>query len=425
MTENSGWWARAQEVLPGGVNSPVRSFRGVGGEPFFVDKGEGAYLVSDQGKRYCDYVMGYGPLILGHAHPQVVEAVRAQALLGLSYGTPTHREVLMGERIRSAIASMELVRLVNSGTEATMSALRVARGVTGRRLVVKFTGSYHGHHDSLIIKAGSGAATLGVPDSAGVPEEIAQLTMTVPYNDIDALREVFREHGRNIAAVIAEPVAGNMGTVPPVPGFLETIRELTQEYGALWVSDEVMTGFRVTYGSVAESRGLEPDLITLAKVIGAGMPVGAYGGKRQYMELVAPLGAVYQAGTFSGNAVAMAAGLAQLSVVGEPHFYETLTQRTTRLAEGLKERARRHGIEVSVNQAGAMMTLFFNGQSPTNFDEVAASDHERYRRFFHGMLERGIFFPPSGYETCFPSWAHTDADIDMTVQAADAVFRQL
>lgn len=381
--------------------------------------------MSVDGDRYLDYVMGYGPLILGHAFPDVVEAVRQQALRGLSYGVPTPMEVRIAEQIQKAIRSIDLVRMVNSGTEATMSALRVARAATGRRLVLKFTGSYHGHHDSLLIKAGSGAATLGVPDSAGVPEEIAGLTLTAPYNDIEALHALFRQYGHEIAAVIAEPVAGNMGTVLPVPGFLEAIRTLTEEYGALWVSDEVMTGFRVTYGSVAESRGLTPDLITLAKVIGAGMPVGAYGGKKDLMELIAPVGPVYQAGTFSGNAIAMAAGLAQLSVVQRPGFYETLAERTQVLADGLLERGRRHGIPVSVNRAGAMMTLFFRDTPPVNFDEVAAADHGRYRRFFQGMLKRGIFLPPSGYETLFPSWVHQAADIEKTLEAADAVFRQL
>lgn len=425
IASDASLWARAQAVLPGGVNSPVRSFRGVGGEPFFTREGRGAYLTAEDGRQYIDYVMGYGPLILGHAYPTVVNAVVDQAQRGLSYGTPTGLEVFLAERIRQAIPSVEMIRMVNSGTEATMSALRVARGVTGRRRVVKFTGSYHGHHDSLLIKAGSGAATLGVPDSAGVPEDIAGLTLTVPYNNVDALKAVFQAHGRDIAAVIAEPVAGNMGTVPPVPGFLEAVRQLTREHGALWVSDEVMTGFRANFGSVAEARGLEPDLVTLAKVIGAGMPVGAYGGKREYMEMVAPLGPVYQAGTFSGNAVGMAAGLAQLDVVSQSGFYDTLSERTRTLAQGLLERAQRRGIEASVNQAGAMMTLFFRAAAPTNFDEVAAANHDRYRRFFHGMLERGIFMPPSGYETAFPSWAHSSVEIERTLDAADAVFQKL
>jgi len=418
-------WERASVVLPGGVNSPVRSFRGVGGEPFFTKSGQGSYLTSEEGHQYLDYVMGYGPLILGHAYPTVVQAVVDQAQRGLSYGTPTRLEVDMAEKIGALVPSMEMIRMVNSGTEATMSALRVARGVTGRRRVVKFTGGYHGHHDSLLIRAGSGAATLGVPDSAGVPEEIAELTITVPYNDIEALTAVFRDMGSEIAAVIVEPIAGNMGTILPVPGFLETIRDLTADYGALWVSDEVMTGFRVTSGSAAESRGLLPDLMTLAKVIGAGMPVGAYGGRKEYMSLVAPLGAVYQAGTFSGNALSMAAGLAQLQVVLHTDFYPTLFERTRYLAEGLVERARRHNIAASVNRAGAMFTLFFRDQSPKNFDEVLECDQSRYGKYFHGMLERGIFMPPSQFETVFPSWAHHESDLEKTLAAADAVFRQL
>lgn len=418
-------WERAGRVLPGGVNSPVRSFRGVGQEPFFVKSGQGAYLYDEEGRRYLDYVLGYGPFILGHAHPGVVQAVTDQAQRGLSYGVPTRLEVDMAEYLQASIPSLELVRMVNSGTEATMTALRVARGATGRRYVVKFAGSYHGHHDSLLIKAGSGAATLGVPDSAGVPADIAALTLTVPYNDIEALRSVFAQHGRDIAAVIAEPVAGNMGTVPPVAGFLESIRDLTQAYGSLWVSDEVMTGFRINFGSVAQARGLQPDLITLAKVIGAGMPVGAYGGLKPYLSLVAPLGPVYQAGTFSGNAVAMAAGLAQLDVVSQPGFYDALAQRTHALATGLVERAKRHHVEAAANIQGGMFTLFFREYSPTNFDEVLESDQATYRRYFQGMLERGVFMPPSQFETVFLSSAHTDDDIDRTLDAADAVFQGL
>ncbi len=418
-------WERAGQVMPGGVNSPVRSFRGVGGEPFFVRSAHGAYLQDEDGREYLDYVMGYGPLILGHAHPDVVAAVKAQAERGLSYGVPTRREVEMAEFLVRVIDTAEMLRMVNSGTEATMTALRIARGATGRPRVIKFAGSYHGHHDSLLIKAGSGAATVGVPDSAGVPPEIAQLTVTVPYNDIDALKAAFRQYGREVAAVIAEPVAGNMGTVLPVPGFLEAIREMTREYGALWVSDEVMTGFRINFGSVAEAHGLEPDLITLAKVIGAGMPVGAYAGRRQYLSLVAPMGPVYQAGTFSGNAVAMAAGLAQLRVVAQDGFYQTLARRTSALAEGLLERARRHNLAASVNQVGGMYTLFFRTTPPQNFDEVMESNREHYRRYFHGMLERGIYMPPSPFETAFMSAAHTDNDIDKTLEAADSVFRTL
>ncbi|MCY0878986.1 MAG: glutamate-1-semialdehyde 2,1-aminomutase [Firmicutes bacterium] len=418
-------WQRATEVLPGGVNSPVRSFRGVGGEPFFVREGAGAYLVTEDGTRYLDYVMGYGPLILGHAHPQVVAAVQEQAARGVGFGIPTRLEVEMAETLIRAMSSIEMVRLVNSGTEATMSALRVARAVTGRQRVVKFIGCYHGHHDSLLIKAGSGAAALGVPDSEGVPPAIAELTLTVPYNDIDALKSVFKVYGKEIAAVIVEPVAGNMGTVPPLPGFLEAIQDLTKAHGALWISDEVMTGFRVNYGSFAEAQGLRPDLMTLAKVIGAGMPVGAYAGPREYLSLVAPSGPVYQAGTFSGNALAVAAGLAQLGVVSAPGFYPPLVERTGRLAAGLVERARHYGIPASSNQAGAMFTLFFRETPPTNMAEVMTCDAERYRQYFHGMLQEGIFMPPSPYESVFVSAAHTDDDVERTLRAADRVFSRL
>lgn len=418
-------WARAVEHLPGGVNSPVRAFRGVGGEPFFVVSGQGPYLRTEDGQEYIDYVLGYGPLILGHAHPGVLEAVYRQAQRGLSFGTPTRLEVEMAERLSQAVSSAPMLRMVNSGTEATMTALRVARGVTGRRYVVKFAGSYHGHHDSLLIKAGSGAATLGVPDSAGVPADIAALTLTSPYNDVDALTRLFRDYGSDIAAVIAEPVAGNMGTVLPEAGFLEAIRTLTVRYGALWVSDEVMTGFRVNWGSVAEARGLMPDLITLAKVIGAGMPMGAYGGAREYLSLVSPLGPVYQAGTFSGNAVALAAGMAQLTEVARPGFYETLSAHTAALADGLLERAQKHHVDVAVNRAGGMFTLFFRSKPPRNFDEVLQSDADRYSRWFHGMLDRGVFLPPSPFETVFLSSAHTDVEISRTLEAADQVFKTL
>ncbi|MCY0898163.1 MAG: glutamate-1-semialdehyde 2,1-aminomutase [Firmicutes bacterium] len=418
-------WQRATKVLPGGVNSPVRSFRGVGGQPFFVREGHGPYVIAEDGTRYLDYVMGYGPLILGHAHPRVVEAIREQVGRGISFGIPTRLEVELAEELAGAISVVDMVRLVNSGTEATMSALRVARAVTGRPRVLKFSGCYHGHHDSLLVKAGSGAATMGVPDSAGVPEPIAALTLTVPYNDSDAVRQAFRNYGKEIAAVIVEPVAGNMGTVPPVPGFLETIEEVTKAYGALWISDEVMAGFRVNYGSVAEVRGLHPDIITLAKVIGAGMPVGAYAGKREYLSLVAPSGPVYQAGTFSGNALAMAAGLAQLNVVKAPDFYAPLVERTRLLAQGLVERAKRHGIAASYHQAGAMFALFFRAQAPLNFDEVMETDAALYRQYFHGMLSAGIFMPPSPYESVFVSAAHSDEDIERTLVAADRVFARL
>ncbi len=419
------YWQRAQELLPGGVNSPVRSFRGVGGEPFFVERGEGAYLEDVHGTRYIDFVMSYGPLILGHAHPRVVQAVTRQASKGLSYGTPTELEIKMAEILCEAVPGVEMVRMVNSGTEATMAAIRLARGITGRARIVKFSGSYHGHGDSLLVKAGSGAATMGIPDSQGVPESLAALTLSVPYNDTESLRAVFGERGEEIAAVITEPVAGNMGTILPAPGFLETIRDLTRQYGSLWIVDEVMTGFRVAWGGASRLFGLDPDLVCLAKVIGAGMPVGALGGKRHYMQQIAPLGPVYQAGTLSGNPVAMAAGVAQLEAIHQPGFYSELEEKTRELANQLVERGRAHGVSVSTNTIGGMFTLFFADAPPRNFDEVNRCDHARYRKFFHGMLEGGVFFPPSPFESAFPSWAHTQATIESTLKVAERVFQGL
>ena len=419
------WWQRAQAVMPGGVNSPVRSFRGVGGTPFFVKSGQGPYLMTEDGRTLIDYVMGYGPLILGHAAPEVVQAVQHQASRGLGYGAPTVQEVTYAELLTREVPGLDIVRLVNSGTEATMSALRVARAVTGRHRVVKFAGCYHGHHDSLLIKAGSGAATLGVPDSAGVPAQLAALTITVPYNDIEALTAAFNEYGSEIAAVIMEPVAGNMGTVLPLPGYLAAVQNLAHQHGALWVVDEVMTGFRVAWGGAMKKFDLIPDLVSLAKVIGAGMPLGAYGGKREYMSLVAPLGPVYQAGTFSGNPIAVAAGSAQLKTIGGPDFYLSLEQRTQHLAQELVALANRHEIPAATNAIGGMFTLFFSDKPPTNFAEVEQTDRERYRRFFHGMLEHGIYFPPSPFETLFVSHAHSDEVIETTLSAADEVFRTL
>ncbi len=419
------YWQRAQELLPGGVNSPVRSFRGVGGEPFFVERGEGAYLEDVHGTRYIDFVMSYGPLILGHAHPRVVQAVTRQASKGLSYGTPTELEIKMAEILCEAVPGVEMVRMVNSGTEATMAAIRLARGITGRARIVKFSGSYHGHGDSLLVKAGSGAATMGIPDSQGVPESLAALTLSVPYNDTESLRAVFGERGEEIAAVITEPVAGNMGTILPAPGFLETIRDLTRQYGSLWIVDEVMTGFRVAWGGASRLFGLDPDLVCLAKVIGAGMPVGALGGKRHYMQQIAPLGPVYQAGTLSGNPVAMAAGVAQLEAIHQPGFYSELEEKTRELANQLVERGRAHGVSVSTNTIGGMFTLFFADAPPRNFDEVNRCDHARYRKFFHGMLEGGVFFPPSPFESAFPSSAHTQATIESTLKVAERVFQGL
>lgn len=420
-----GWWERAVAVIPGGVNSPVRSFRGVGGEPFLVQRGAGARLEAVDGRQFIDYVMSYGPLILGHAHAGVVRAAQEAAAQGLSFGAPTPLEVRLAEKLVDALPGLEMVRMVNSGTEATMAALRVARAATGRSRVVKFTGCYHGHHDSLLIRAGSGAATLGVPDSAGVPGVMAELTIALPYNDRDALAEAFRRWGPDIAAVIVEPVAGNMGTVLPAPGFLEDLRALTRATGALLVMDEVMTGFRVAWGGAQVRYGIEPDLTCLAKVIGGGLPVAAYGGRRDLMEWVAPLGPVYQAGTLSGNPVGMAAGLAQLDAIGGPEFYGRLEASTRALADGLQERAARRGQTVTTVAVGGMLSLFFASAPPQDFDAVMATDTDRFRRFFHAMLEAGVFWPPSPFETAFLSAAHDAAVIDETLAAADRAFASL
>lgn len=390
-------------------------------------KGLGPRLFDDEGRSYLDYVMSYGPLILGHAHPAVVSAIQTQAVHGTSFGAPTRLEVEMAECLIAAYPGLQMVRLVNSGTEATMSALRVARAATGRSLVLKFSGCYHGHHDSLLVRAGSGAATLGVPDSAGVPGQMTDLTLTMDFNDRQAVAETFQRQGGEIAAVIVEPVAGNMGTVGPAPGFLESLRELTTKWGSLLIFDEVMSGFRVGWQGAAGRFGVEPDLVTLAKVIGAGMPVGAYGGSKALMNWVAPLGSVYQAGTLSGNPLAMAAGLAQLrtiSALGDG-FYRDLEQRVQMLAQGLRERARRQGIAVSTSTVGGMMSLFFGDHPPKNFAEVQSGNDKRYRTYFHGMLRRGIFMPPSMYETMFVSEAHTVQDIEETLNAADEVFSEL
>jgi glutamate-1-semialdehyde 2,1-aminomutase len=419
------WWKRAQDVLPGGVNSPVRSFGRVGGVPFFVERGEGAHLVAVDGRRFIDYVMSWGALILGHAHPAVVAAAQQAVARGLSFGAPTPDEVRLAERIRAALPTVQMIRMVNSGTEATMSALRLARAVTGRDIVVKFTGCYHGHHDSLLVRAGSGAATFGVPDSAGVPASWASLTLSLPYNDAEAVVEVFRRDGSRIAAVIVEPVAGNMGTVLPRAGFLETLRDVTRAAGALLIFDEVMTGFRVDWGGAQRRYGIEPDLTCLGKVIGGGLPVAAYGGRAEYLALVAPLGPVYQAGTLSGNPVGMAAGLAQLEAIGGPDFYRPLEGAARALAEGLTERARRHRVPLTGVAIGGMVSVFFAERPPTRFEEVEATDHERFRRFFHALLERGVFWPPSPYESAFVSQAHTPEIVEATLRAADDAFASL
>jgi glutamate-1-semialdehyde 2,1-aminomutase len=419
-------FADACRFIPGGVNSPVRAFRGVGGEPVFIERASGARIVDTGGKEYIDYVGSWGPMILGHAHPKVIAAVQERVPLGLSYGAPTVLETKVAAKICELIPSIELVRMVSSGTEATMSALRLARGFTNRSKIVKFEGCYHGHSDSLLVKAGSGALTLGVPTSPGVPPELAAHTITLAYNDIAQVQQTFNDIGAEIACVIVEPVAGNMNCVPPVPGFLEALRSLCDQHGALLIFDEVMTGFRVALGGAQELYGIKPDLTTLGKIVGGGMPVGAVGGRRDIMEHIAPLGPVYQAGTLSGNPIAMAAGLATLEGISEPGFHERLAKRTDQLIEGLTNAARAANIPFTTNHVCGMFGLFFTDKSPVRyFREVMACDVERFKRFFHGMLAEGVYLAPSAFEAGFVSSAHSAEDIDRTVEAAAKVFRTL
>ncbi|AGA69738.1 glutamate-1-semialdehyde 2,1-aminomutase [Desulfitobacterium dichloroeliminans LMG P-21439] len=418
-------FARANLVLPGGVNSPVRAYKSVGREPVFIERGQGARLWDIDGNSYLDYVLSWGPLILGHAHPVVVEAIKKAAEGGTSYGAPTEIETDLAEEVIKAFPSMEMVRMVNSGTEATMSALRLARGVTGRNKIVKFEGCYHGHGDSLLIKAGSGALTFGVPTSPGVPASIATETLAAQYNDLEGLAEIFKLYGDDIAAVIVEPVAGNMGVVLPQPGFLEGLRQLTQEYGSLLILDEVMTGFRVSYGGAQGRFNIDPDITCLGKIIGGGLPVAAYGGKRKFMEQVAPSGPIYQAGTLSGNPLAMAAGLATLRLLQEDGVYEELERKTTRLAEGLKAIAQELQLPIWVNSVGAMFSAFFTNQPVIDFKSACTSDSQRFAAFFRGMLEKGVYLAPSQYEAVFLSTAHNDADLDYTLEQAREVLKSL
>jgi len=425
LSRSEALFAASREVIPGGVNSPVRAFRAVGGTPPFIARGEGPYLYDVDGNRYIDYCLSWGPLILGHAHPEVVAAVQEAAARGTSFGAPTELELEMARALIQFYPGLEMVRMVNSGTEATMSAIRVARAATGRPLVVKFIGCYHGHHDSMLVSAGSGSIDLGVPDSPGVPEAAARTTLALPYNNLEAVREAFARHGESIAAVIVEPVAGNMGLVLPRPGFLEGLREITRQYGALLIFDEVLTGFRLPGGSAAACFGIDPDLVTLGKVLGGGLPVGAYGGKRKYMELVAPAGPVYQAGTLSGNPLAMAAGLAQLRVLQRPDTYPTLEARTRRLVEGLNEALERRGLPYRARCLGSLWGLFFTTVEVVDYDTARTADTRLYARFFHGMLRRGVYLAPSQFEAGFMSLAHTEAEIDATVAAAEAALAEL
>jgi len=419
-------YTEACKYIPGGVNSPVRAFRGVGGEPVFFDRALGSRVWSADGRELIDYVGSWGPMILGHAAPTVIAAVQRAAEKGLSFGAPTQVETTVARRIVELVPSIELVRMVSSGTEATMSAIRLARGYTRRNKIIKFEGCYHGHSDSLLVKAGSGALTLGVPTSPGVPPELASHTVTLSYNDADQVRSAFAGIGTEVACVIVEPVAGNMNCIPPVPGFLECLREECTRHGAVLIFDEVMTGFRVARGGAQELYGIRPDLTTLGKIVGGGMPVGAFGGRREIMEHIAPLGPVYQAGTLSGNPVAMAAGLATLEGVSAPGFHSRLASATDRLVSGLADAAARAGVPVATNHVCGMFGLFFTDAGPvTSYAGATACDVERFKRFFHGMLEEGIYLAPSAFEAGFVSAAHADADIDATIAAAARVFARI
>jgi glutamate-1-semialdehyde 2,1-aminomutase len=426
MSQSHELFVEAQEHIPGGVNSPVRAFKGVGGEPVFIERAEGAYMFDVDDKRYIDYVGSWGPMIAGHAHPEVLRAVKAAVDKGLSYGAPTRIEIEMAETIGEIMPSMEMVRMVNSGTEATMSAIRLARGYTGRDKIVKFEGCYHGHGDSLLVKAGSGALTLGVPNSPGVPAALAEHTITLTYNKLDEVRDAFAHVGHQVACIIVEPVAGNMNCIPPVPGFLEGLREICDEYGCVLIFDEVMTGFRVALGGAQAVYGVRPDLTTLGKVIGGGMPVGAFGGKREIMMQLAPTGPVYQAGTLSGNPIAMTAGLTTLDIISKPGFFDELTAKTARLVDGILDKARAAGIPMTSNRVGGMFGLFFTeADKVTDFYQVTNCNVDRFKLFFHGMLERGVYLAPSAFEAGFVSSAHSEADIDATIEAAGEVLAEL
>jgi glutamate-1-semialdehyde 2,1-aminomutase len=420
-------FSQAQKVIPGGVNSPVRAFKSVGGTPSFIKRAQGAYIYDADDNAYIDYVGSWGPMILGHNHPAILDAVINTAQNGLSFGAPTELEITMAEKVRELVPSMESLRMVSSGTEATMSAIRLARGYTNRDKILKFEGCYHGHADSLLVKAGSGALTLGVPNSPGIPADFAKHTLTVSYNNIEQVKEIFAQYPDEISCIIVEPVAGNMNCIPPVEGFLEGLREICDQYSSVLIFDEVMTGFRVALGGAQAHYNIKPDLTTLGKVIGGGMPVGAFGGKQEIMDYIAPVGPVYQAGTLSGNPIAMAAGLASLTELAQGDKQKQLADSTEKLAMGLKAAAERHGVNLSINYLGAMFGFFFTDdeQPITTFEQVMACDSEKFNRFFHLMLEHGVYLAPSSFETGFLSTAHSDDIIEKTLEAAAKCFAQL
>jgi glutamate-1-semialdehyde 2,1-aminomutase len=425
MRRSETLFEAAKDVLPGGVNSPVRAFSRVGGNPVFIKQSQGAYLTDEDNKQYIDYIGSWGPMIVGHCHPSVIARVHEALDNGLSFGAPTEIETLMAHKVRDIMPSMEMLRMVSSGTEATMSAIRLARGFTGRDKIVKFEGCYHGHSDSLLVKAGSGALTLGEPDSLGVPASLAQHTITLEYNNIAEVEEYFARAGDEIAAIIVEPVAGNMGMVPPLPGFLQALREQCDKSGAVLIFDEVMTGFRVALGGAQSLYNVQPDLTTLGKIIGGGMPVGAFGGRKDIMSILAPLGGVYQAGTLSGNPIAMTAGLATLELIEAPDFYSYLSAMTARLMQGFADAAKNAGIPMSTNQVGGMFGFFFTDVEVRHFSQVMNADSALFNQFFNGMLTEGINLAPSPFESGFVSSAHTDADITQTISTAEKVLKTL
>lgn len=426
MSNSENLFGEAQRHIPGGVNSPVRAFKSVGGTPLFMSRAEGAYLYDADGNRFIDYIGSWGPMVAGHSHPDVINAVLAAVKNGLSYGAPTELETTMAARVCELVPSIDMVRMVSSGTEATMSAIRLARGFTGRDKIIKFEGCYHGHSDCLLVNAGSGALTLGVPSSPGVPASVVEHTITLSFNDSEGVKEYFKNNGEQIAAIIVEPVAGNMNCIPPAPGFLETLRSSCDEYGSVLIFDEVMTGFRVARGGAQEFYNVKPDMTALGKVIGGGMPVGAFGGRREIMEHLAPLGPVYQAGTLSGNPVAMAAGLATLSIIGQEGFHDQLASKAEALTTGISNAAKQAGIPMSTNQVGGMFGLFFTEEEKISaFSQVMACDAERFKLFFHAMLASGVYLAPSAFEAGFISSSHSQVDITETIDAASSAFAKL